>query len=324
METLLDQVALAEELGFDHVWTAGHPDTDMYYPAQFPLLAAMAARTRRIRLGTYIVALPLFHPLQVAEEAATIDALSDGRFDLGLGIGNFVKDYEIYGVPKRERGARMEEQLSIITGLWTKENFSFEGKYYKIPPMTLRPRPVQERVPLWVAATVPKAFDRAARFGAHLAGTGTGFEYYEERLRHHGHDPKDFYKGTLRQYHLAETREEAWRAAAPGIHHFLEYYTARFSEHEDLAGLKEALGGTFFGVDPLPPPEALHEVEHLNFLGSPIVIGTAEDAIADVERSQKAGVTHTVTQMDIAGMDPRLVSRSMRIFARDVIPHFRG
>jgi len=321
--TLIDLAALAEDLGFDHIWTAGHPATDMYYPAQFPLLAAMATCTNHIRLGTYIVALPLYHPLQVVEEAVTIDAISDGRFDLGVGVGNFNKDFECYEVPKSQRGERMEEALAIITGLWTQEDFSFEGKHFSIPPMTLMPRPVQKDPPLWVAATVPKAFDRAARFKAHLAGTGTGFDMYEDCLRTHGHDPEQFYKGILEFCHLGETREEAWRAAAPGVQHFLQYYDDRFSEHEDLKGLKELLGGTYFGVDPVPPPEELKDVEHLHFLGSPIVVGTAEDAIADVQRSKDAGVTHTVMQMDIAGMDPRLVERSMRIFAKEVIPVFR-
>ena len=133
--TMIELAELAEELGFDHIWSAGHPATDMYYPAQFPLLAAIATRTKRIRIGTYIVPLPLYHPLQVAEEAVTLDALSDGRFDLGLGVGNFNKDFECYNVPKSERGARMEEGLSIITGLWTQEKFSFKGKHFEIPAL---------------------------------------------------------------------------------------------------------------------------------------------------------------------------------------------
>ena len=295
----------------------------MYYPAQFPLLGAMAARTKRIRLGTYIVALPLYHPLQIAEQAATLDALSDGRFDLGLGIGNFVRDFDTYKVSRRERGARMEEGLAIITGLWTQQDFSFDGKYYSVPPTTLFPRPVQIRPPLWVAATVERAFDRAARYQAHLAGTGTGFEYYEQRLQHYGHDPREFHKGILEFYHLADTVDAAWRAAAPGIHHFLEYYDREFSAHDDFKGLKAALGGTFFGVDPLPAAAELQQVERLHFLGSPFVVGTAEDAIADIERARDEGATDMVMQMDLAGLDPRLVERSMRIFASEVMPSFR-
>jgi alkanesulfonate monooxygenase SsuD/methylene tetrahydromethanopterin reductase-like flavin-dependent oxidoreductase (luciferase family) len=315
---------LAEELGFDHVWSAGHPATDMYYPAQFPLLAAMSQRTTRIRLGTYIIALPLYHPLQIAEEAVTLDALSNGRFDLGLGVGNFNQDFECYNVPKSERGARMEEGLEIITGLWTQDKFSFDGKHFKIPEMTLYPRPVQKDPPLWIAATVPAAFDRAARFKAHLAGTGTGFDYYEECLKNHGHNPDDYYKGILEICHVAETHDDAWRAAGPGIQHFLKYYEARFSEHQDLRSLKDILGGTYFGVDPVPDdPQELRQVENLSFLGSPIVIGTPEDAIKDVERSIEAGVTHTVMQLDLAGMDRKLIERSMRLYASEVIPRFR-
>jgi alkanesulfonate monooxygenase SsuD/methylene tetrahydromethanopterin reductase-like flavin-dependent oxidoreductase (luciferase family) len=174
----IDQAVLADELGYNHVWTAQHHGTEMYFPAPFVTLATIAARTRRIRLGTYIVIMPIQHPLDVVENAATLDVLSGGRFDLGLGLGNFVLDFEAYGIPKSERGARMEESLSIIRGLWTQENFSFKGKYYTIPPFTLVPKPVQPRPPLWVAATAEKAFDRAARHECHLAGgSGFGIEY---------------------------------------------------------------------------------------------------------------------------------------------------
>ncbi len=323
MAALLDQAVLAEELGYDHLWTAGHPATDAFYPAQFPLLAAMAARTRRIRIGTYIVALPLYHPLQVAEEAVTLDALSDGRFDLGLGVGNFVNDFAAYGVSRGERGSRMEEGLAIISGLWTQENFAFEGRHFRIPPMTLYPRPVQRALPLWVAATVPQAFDRAARYGAHLAGTGTGYDFYADCLRRHGRDPAQYRKGILEFYHLADTREEAWTQAEDAVHHFLEHYQARFSEHADFAGLKQALGGTFFGVDPVPPATELRHAPVLHFLGSPIVVGAPDAAIRDVERARSLGVTDMVIQMDIAGMEPRLVERSMQLFAREVLPRFR-
>ena len=212
-EALVNQAVLAEELGYDHVWTAEHHGTDEYYPALFPLLAAMAARTKHIRLGTYIVILPLHHPLQVAEQAVTLDALSDGRFDLGVGQGNFVGDFEAFNIPRRERPSRMEEGLAIIKGLWEQETFSFEGKHFKIPSFSLRPRPVQTRPPLWAAATTEKAIERVARYGCHLAGTGAGFEYYKERLRYHGHDPQDRHTGTLRFVHVADKRSYA---AFPG------------------------------------------------------------------------------------------------------------
>lgn len=322
-ESHLRQAVLAEELGFDHVWTAGHPDTEMYFPAQFPTLAAIAARTSRIRIGTYIVVVPLYHPLQIAEEAVTLDVISDGRFELGLGVGNFVNDFAAYGVSRSERASRMNEGLEIITGLWTQEEFSFEGKHWRFPPISLNPRPVQEKLPLWVAATVPAAFDRAARFGAHLAGTGPYFELYDEALRKYGRDPEDYYRGILQFMHLAETREQAWEEAAPSLVHWVHYYKRKFDAHDDLKFFREQPGG-YFGVDPLPDsPDDIEQVKKLHFLGAPFGVGTPDDAIGWVKTAQEQRVTHLATFHQLAAMDARHAEHSMRLFAKEVMPAFR-
>ncbi len=319
----IDLAVLAEELGFDHIWTAGHPATDMYCPAQFPPLAAIAARTNRIRLGTYIVALPLYHPLQVTEEAVTLDVLSDGRFDLGVGAGNFLHEFEAYGVSRRERAGRMEEALTIIRGLWTEESFSFEGKYWRIPPFSLNLRPVQANPPLWCAATAEAAFDRAARHGCHLAGTATGFDYYESRLREHGHDPADFFKGMLQVVHLAEKTDEAWERAAPSILARVHRYKREFDAHDDFEVFRRQPGG-YFGVDPLPDSvDDIDKIRRLHFLGAPFVVGSPEDVRRAVESAQDKGVTHLIMNMAPPRLDPRLTEHSMRLFAREVMPAFR-
>lgn len=320
-ESLLRQAVLAEELGFDHLWTGGHHGTDEYYPAQFPLLAAMAVKTSRIRIGTYIVILPLHHPLQVAEEAVTLDVLSDGRFELGLGVGNFVADFAAYQISRHERGARMEEGLRIIKGLWEEESFAFAGRYYTIPSFSLRPRPVQAKLPLWVAATVDRAFERAARFGAHLAGTAHGYEVYDGYLRQYGFEPATFKRGMLMFMHLAATRAAAWAEAAPFVHHFLSYYHEQFSAHTDFIELKKLMG-SWFGVDPIPPADELHKAPRIHFLNSPFIIGTPADALDELRRIEAMGVTHPVIEMQIEGMDPRLTEHSMRLFAAHVMPAF--
>lgn len=323
VDSQISQAVLAEELGYDHVWIAGHHGTTMYFPCHFTILAAVAARTTRIRIGTYIVVLPINEPLNLAEQAATLDVLSGGRFDLGVGAGNFIDDFESHGVSRRERGQRMEEGLTIIQGLWTQERFSFEGKYYKLPPFSLVPRPIQKNPPLWVAATAEKAFDRAARFGCHLAGTGTGFDYYEERLRTHGFDPKNFYKGILQFVYVAETRQQAWKEAAPAVLCWLEYYKKQFDAHDDMAFFRAQTGG-YFGADPLPKVDDLEGMQKLHFLGSPFVIGDPDDAAGWMDKAKQAGVTHTAMSMQFGGMDPQLSEKSLRVFAKEVIPRFRG
>jgi alkanesulfonate monooxygenase SsuD/methylene tetrahydromethanopterin reductase-like flavin-dependent oxidoreductase (luciferase family) len=321
--SMLNQAVLAEELGYDSVWTAEHHGTDEYWPAQFPVLAAIAARTRRIRMGTYIVILPLYHPLQVAEEAATLDALSDGRFDLGIGQGYVVDEYAAFGISRQERPSRMEEGLAIIRGVWEQESFAFEGKRFKVAPFSLRPRPVQLRLPIWVAGRTEKAVDRAARHGCHLAGAGSpaAVQLYDACLRRHGHDPKDFYRATLRLVYLSDTRERAWEECAPHALHRMKIYTDKLNEAGDD---RQTGTGGYFGVHPLPPPEKLRTAQGLHFFGAPLIVGTPEDAIQEITRSrEEAGITHLVMWMQIGGIDPRRAEYSMRLFAKEVISHFR-
>ena len=320
-QSLLNQAVLAEDLGYDSVWTAEHHGTDEYFSAQFPILAAIAARTRRIRIGTYIVILPLYHPLHVAEQAATLDALSDGRFDLGLGQGYVVSEYAAFDVPRKERPKRMEEGLAIIKGVWEQETFEFSGKHFKVAPFSLRPKPVQPRLPIWVAGLTEKSIDRAARYGCHFAGAGAaaGAQMYDAALRRHGHDPKNFSKAALRMVHIAETRERAWAEAAPHMHHQMSVYTKNLDDAGDFKWQ-----GGYFGAHPLPPPEKLSTTPGLHFFGAPFIIGTPDEAITEIERSRaESGTTHLVMWMQIGGMDPRLTEHSMHLFAKEVIPHFR-
>jgi len=104
---------LAEELGYDHGWMTQHHGTTMHYPAPCPVLGAIAARTSRIRLGTYIIIMPIQHPLDVAENAAFLDVLCNGRFDLCLGLGNFNLDFDACGISSHERTSRMEERAFL-------------------------------------------------------------------------------------------------------------------------------------------------------------------------------------------------------------------
>jgi alkanesulfonate monooxygenase SsuD/methylene tetrahydromethanopterin reductase-like flavin-dependent oxidoreductase (luciferase family) len=104
----LQEAVLAEELGYDHVWTTEHHFyDDAWSPSLLPILSAIAQRTSRIRLGTFIIILPFHHPVRVAEDAATVDILSKGRLDLGVGQGYVVSEFESFGIPRSQRGGRV-------------------------------------------------------------------------------------------------------------------------------------------------------------------------------------------------------------------------
>jgi Coenzyme F420-dependent N5,N10-methylene tetrahydromethanopterin reductase and related flavin-dependent oxidoreductases len=136
----LEQIAWAEQNGFDDVWLQEHHfHEDGFSPSVLPIAAAIEERTKRIHIGTAVMLLPFHNPVLVAEDGATIDIISNGRFQLGVGIGYKVEEFESFGIPRSERGGRANEGLEIIRRLWEGETLTFKGKYYEVNSAKLAP-----------------------------------------------------------------------------------------------------------------------------------------------------------------------------------------
>lgn len=161
----------AEELGFDSVWVSEHHFTRYggILPRPQVLLAAMAERTRRIRLGTAVSLVPFDNPIRAAEDFALLDVLSGGRLDLGVGRGLFPFEYDGIGVPQDEGRQRMEEGVEVILGAWQQERLTFAGQFTNVTNLTILPRPIQKpHPPLYAAALSPESYEWAARKGYNL------------------------------------------------------------------------------------------------------------------------------------------------------------
>ena len=160
----------AERLGYDSVWIG---DSITSKPRLEPLtaMAAVAARTNRVKIGTAVLLNALRHPVHLAHGAATIDNISDGRVILGLGAGRsnnrmFVDEHAAVGVPIMERAARMEESIRVMRALWKGESVSNDGEFYPLRDVTLEPRPVQPSIPLWISSNwVRRGLARVAELG---------------------------------------------------------------------------------------------------------------------------------------------------------------
>src|SRR2546430_3447183 len=140
---MLRQVDFVEEAGFDSIWLTEHHFTDDgYLGALMPMLAAIASRTRRVTLGSYVLLAPFYHPLRLAEDAAVVDVISNGR--LRLGIGTAYRDEEFAGfvVPRSERLGRTRETIEILKRAWSGERFDYEGKHFRLRDVRVLPRPV--------------------------------------------------------------------------------------------------------------------------------------------------------------------------------------
>jgi alkanesulfonate monooxygenase SsuD/methylene tetrahydromethanopterin reductase-like flavin-dependent oxidoreductase (luciferase family) len=164
----IEVVELLEELGFDGVWIAEHHFRDYGVVNNiFTMLANLAARTENLRLGTGIVVLPLHNPIHVAEEAAMVDVLSNGRLELGIGRGYQSIEFESFGLSLAEARDRFDESLNMILELWTGENVHFQGKFYGTGnEVTLLPKPLQRpHPPIHVAAVSPDTVEIYAARG---------------------------------------------------------------------------------------------------------------------------------------------------------------
>jgi probable F420-dependent oxidoreductase len=163
----IDELPRVEDLGFDSVWTSEHI---LFYGPTLDatvVLGAFAARTRRIKLGTAILLLPLRNPTVTAKAISTVDILSGGRVLLGIGVGGeFPKEFEATGVPVAERGARANEAIRVIKRLWSEDNTSFHGRWSNFDGVTMHPKPPQPGgPPIIVAGRSEAAMRRAARLG---------------------------------------------------------------------------------------------------------------------------------------------------------------
>src|SRR6266850_2190163 len=163
--SLVDQ---AEAWGIDCIWLGEiHFDpVRSVVSASLPIASSIATRTKRLHIGTAVTVIPLNHPLRIAEEVATLDHISEGRVEFGIGRSGVVRSYDTYGIPYGESQGRFREGLEVIRMAWRGEPFSYEGQFYRVQNATVAPRPYQiPHPPLRIAANSDETFPGAAKMG---------------------------------------------------------------------------------------------------------------------------------------------------------------
>jgi alkanesulfonate monooxygenase SsuD/methylene tetrahydromethanopterin reductase-like flavin-dependent oxidoreductase (luciferase family) len=309
----LKLIQQAEEMGYDTIWlTEHHFADDGYSPSIVTIAAAVAAVTERVRIGFNLLLLPLHNAIRVAEDIATLDVISGGRIDVGLGQGYATHEFAGYGIPRSERLGRFVEGIEVLKGLWTQDTFSYSGRHYEIDSARLVPKPVQQPMPpLWIGATTGKAVARAGRLGAHLLGLNFPHlqRVYESALTEAGHDLDAAKVLQLHWTHVADSADQAWAEAGPHFHHLLSVY-AQWNNESAATG-----GG---GVETVVPPlEDLRGAYNLMFdpkFGSP-------DEVRDALRAANERLRTTHLGLGVLpGVDPQLTRRSMEQFMSDVAP----
>ena len=316
----LELAQAAEALGFSNIWLAEHHFSTYGYlsrPAQ--LAAHIAAKTTRLRVGTAVIVVPLHHPLVVAEEIATLDVLSGGRLDVGLGRGYQPYEFERLGLDLESGRARWDESIDVILKALGGEPFSYDGKFFKIPETSVFPQPVQKPLPpIWVTAQSPESIEGTVRRGFNVltGGFGVPIERLAEfrRLfdRHVAEvkPPQPLEVGVQRAVYVAESQADARDAAEE----------ARWNMRVTLS-----LRNRYERVEqgraiPVPAP---NEPDTDDLLDRFLVIGTPDTCIRQIRRIRElVGITHFNCSFWIGDLEHARVLRSMELFAREVMPAF--
>jgi alkanesulfonate monooxygenase SsuD/methylene tetrahydromethanopterin reductase-like flavin-dependent oxidoreductase (luciferase family) len=322
---VLQQIALVDQLGFDHVWiTEHHFVEDGYMPSPLVMSGAIAARTSRVAIGQDVMLLPFTNPVRLAEDLIVLDNLSNGRMMVGAGMGYVPSEFAALGIPRRERRQRMDETLEILRRAFTEEEFDFDGTHFQLQRVRVRPRPVQPGgPPVWVAAMGEPGARRAARFDAHLLPQGDRravLDPWRSALADRGRDASDYRVGIARPFVVNDDPSAAASsngvalakvaAGGPIPHESMRVYEAWLRELSPADRMKtQLIEGNDDGT--LIPQDAF--------------IGSADACIAEALRMyDEYGITDIIVPGYTGAQPPEAVDANLVRLANEVLPALRG
>ena len=336
----LDQIVLAESLGFSHVWCVEHHMLPEWSHSSAPevFLGALSQRTSRIRLGHGIALLPsnFNHPVRVAERAAALDILSRGRLELGTGRAVTTTELEGFCVEPADTRPMWEEAVRMIPRMWRDEPFEHRGRFFDVPARSIVPKPVQKpHPPLWLAGTSPETFETAGRFGVGMLGFVVGTpEGTRDRIAAYHRaiqsaEPAGEFVNEqvaiLLNVHCAETDEQAVAEATGPISWMQKRNAELFQPFRDnrVPGYESywELAHSDAGVEAerrraQPPPLAQLVENGVYAVGSPATCRGV------VERYREAGADQLICWFQYGGLEHDRIMESIDRFGREVIPAF--
>ena len=325
-----EEIDLAEELGLDTVWLGEmhfNPNRSVL-SAPIIVATAIASRTKHLRTGMAVQVLPLIHPLRIAEETATVDQISEGRFELGVGRSGNVRAYDIMGIDYAESKDRFQEALDIILQAWSGETFSYEGKYNTITNATLSPVPYQKPHPkVRIAASSEDSFGRIGRLGQPIflglrtmdvEELKTNLQEYKDEWQAAGH-PGDGGDINVRvPVYLAPNEAEAIEEPRDSIEAF-------FRRQRELFEYSLGRQGTEASAIRQRRYEKLANSTYEDLLETRVVFGTPEQVVDRLhEFEEMLGITGITAELNPGGFLPKeAVHRSLSLLTQEVMPEFK-
>jgi alkanesulfonate monooxygenase SsuD/methylene tetrahydromethanopterin reductase-like flavin-dependent oxidoreductase (luciferase family) len=322
----LDFVIHAEKLGFDSVWMGEeHFYSFGICPSPQLFLTALARETTRMRLGTAISLLPFENPLRKAEDFAMLDILSGGRLNLGVGRGVIPKHFEGFRVSPQESQARYEEALEIIRRAWTNERFSYEGKFWQVPELSLSPKPLQKpHPPIYRGTLSREAFEAAGIAGdnsfvvpwltASHPEVRSRVERYRALLKAHGHPADNSRSVFIFFLFIDPDYRSALTEGKEATRRYVDLFLS-FAPPELLVQLRSG--------DPLRQflDQANSLPDNLEERG---IVGTPQDCRRRLaELRDEFGIEHIAFYFHVGARDMNRVRQQMELFAKEVMPEFR-
>jgi alkanesulfonate monooxygenase SsuD/methylene tetrahydromethanopterin reductase-like flavin-dependent oxidoreductase (luciferase family) len=315
MERLLP---LAESLGFHSFQTTEHHfQHNGWAPSPLLVLAHASGLTRRMRLATNVLLLPLYDPLRLVEDVATLDNLCNGRLTLGVSPGYVSEELAAYDVPYAERFARSEEILDILEASWRDAELEHLGRYYRIPRRRVVPRPVQASIPIWYGVSGPKLLERAARRRCPVTASPrhTNAELAQHYARYDaaaaavGFATRE--RPIIRELFVARSTAEAEALAGPAIVELFGLYSRKSAEGERQ--LRNDRGELVTRADMLD----FRSFASRYIIGDPATVRAGLAQLVD-----ELAPSEVICRMQLPGIPTAALEQSVRLFGEQVMPAF--
>lgn len=332
----LEQIELADQLGIDEVWLGEHRfSRHGLLSGIFSFLGQVAARTKRVRIGTAVIVLPLHNPILVAEEAAMIDVLSGGRLNFGIGAGYQRQEFDGVGIDMEESRERFVEAVDVIIKAWTEERLTFHGKYTNVDDLWVVPKPLQRpHPPLYQAvSTSPGSVEFAASRNIQvIAGGPTDIlgqapqviKLWRQKMEQFGHQHAHLDPPMSKSIYVAPTMEEAERDPI-GREDFSSRILRSVNRSGYVIGMPTDKDGNLpKGYEAWASRQRDRDRrDDPGHAGLPPLRGTPDVVIERLKMVQEQGINHVFGSFGFPGLPHEKVMRSIELFAGEVMPHFR-
>ena len=322
-------VDAAEEQGLDGVWLAElhFNPTRSVMSSPIVIASSIATRTKRLKVGMAVYVLPLSNPLRIAEEVATVDHISEGRFEFGIGRSGFARSYDVFSIPYEESQERFAESLKIILLAWEGQEFSYSGKYYNVDKAVISPAPYQQpHPPLRIAANSPDTFIRLGEAGHPIFVGLRGMDIpelrenvdqYRKSWEQAGHPGRGDVSLRIPVY-AGETQEQAIDEPFESNSGYFGRMGSLYRERAGKSGIEatELADGR---------AERLAALSYDDMLKTKIAFGTA-DSLVDrfTQLREELGLDGVVAELNPGGLIPEeRVLRSLKIVTEKVMPAFK-